>query len=618
MRNFDFSTLLITAACAFAPVLAQAQDTPKNAYFGELHLHTAYSLDAYIFGTTLNDPFSAYRFAKGAEIDMPAGGTKRLRSPIDFAAVTDHAEALGEYELCTNPESARYNAETCIGVRNGDMQPFQEIFAGISVSPAKRLVDICGEDGTACTDAIPGPWSRIQQAANEANDPGNFTAFVAYEFSSNAPEGGGGMMHRNVIFRGDVVPDTVFSAFEGSGEELQASLDVSCVGDCQAMTIPHNANFYWGRLYWGKNSDGTEWTPEGIERRARYDRLVEIMQVKGNSECQNGIGTTDEECNFETVFQQCEPGQEGGCSTENSFVRTGLKLGMRYEKNLGINPFKHGIVGGTDNHNGTPSDTAEDDFKGHYANNDAAPEVRLGLELNATAAAMGMTAADDPTKYYNPGAITGVWAAENTRESIWDALHRKETFATSGTRVKARLIGGFTLPAQLPDGMEWVREGFEGAVPQGGDLTGTAGAIAPTFAAYASRDPLSAPLAKLQLIKGWTEGDELHEKTYDIACSDGAVPDATTNRCPDNGADVDLQSCAISTDKGASALTALWTDPDFNPEERAFYYLRVLENPVCRWSMYDAKAAGVEHPPELPKTVKERAWSSPIWYTPQM
>ena len=213
------------------------------------------------------------------------------------------------------------------------------------------------------------------------------------------------MMHRNVIFRGDVVPDTVFSAFEGSGEELQASLEATCVGDCQAMTIPHNANFYCGRLYWGKNSDGTEWTPEGIERRARYDRLVEIMQVKGNSECPNGIGTTDEECNFETVFQQCQPGQEGGCSTENSFVRTGLKLGLRYEKNLGINPFKHGIVGGTDNHNGTPSDTAEDDFKGHYANNDAAPEVRLGLEPNATAAAMGMTAADDSTKYYNPGAI---------------------------------------------------------------------------------------------------------------------------------------------------------------------------------------------------------------------
>ena len=161
----------------------------KNAYFGELHLHTAYSLDAYIFGTTLNDPFSAYRFAKGAEIDMPAGGTKRLRTPIDFAAVTDHAEALGEFELCTSPGGVSYNTETCIGVRGGDMKPFQDIFAGISVSPAKRLEDICGADGTACTDAIPGPWSRIQQAANEANDPGNFTAFVAYEFSSNAPEG---------------------------------------------------------------------------------------------------------------------------------------------------------------------------------------------------------------------------------------------------------------------------------------------------------------------------------------------------------------------------------------------------------------------------------------------
>ena len=591
-------------------------EKPKNAYFGELHLHTAYSLDAYIFGNTLNDPFVAYRFAQGEEVDLPVGGKKKIITPLDFAAVTDHAGALGEYEICTNPDFSNYKSKTCVGIRGGEMKPFQSIFAGISKSPAKRLEGICGADGKVCVDAVAGPWTRTQKAANEAYKPGEFTTFVAYEYTANAPEGRGGMMHRNVIYRSKNVPQSVFSVFDGSGEELQAWLETNCTGDCDVLTIPHNANFYWGRLYWGKNSDGSEWTKEQMERRAKYDRLVEIMQVKGNSECQTGIGTTDEECNFETVFQECKGDETAGCSNELSFVRNGLKLGLKYEKETGINPFKHGFTGGTDNHNGTPSDTTESDFKGHYANNDISPKVRLGLELNATAAAMGMSADDDPTKFYNPGTITGVWAAENTRESIWDALHRKETFATSGTRVKARLFGGFDMPKTLPKGAVWIQQGLSGAVPQGGDLNGGVDTKAPTFAAFSMRDPNSAPLAKMQIVKGWTEGDELKEMTYDIACSDGATPDSASHRCPDNGASVNLKSCQISSGSGANELATLWTDPAFKPGERAFYYLRVLENPVCRWSMYDAIAADVDYPAELPKTVKERAWTSPIWYVP--
>jgi hypothetical protein len=587
----------------------------KEAYFGELHLHTAYSLDAYIFGNTLNDPFVAYRFAKGGEVALPTGVKKRIATPLDFAAITDHAEALGEYEICTNPKLPGYESKTCQGVRANDIAPFQAIFAGISKSPARRLVDLCGEDGKACVSAVAAPWSRVQQAAAENYEPGKFTSFVAFEFSANAPEGKGGMMHRNVIFRSDTVP-MPFSAFEGTGEDLQKYLETNCTGACGVLTIPHNPNFYWGRLYWGKNSDGSAWTQEIVERRERMDRLVEIMQIKGNSECQRGIATTDEECNFEMVFKACEAGESAACNNEFGFVRNGLALGLRHQATWGTNPFKQGFAGGTDNHNGTPSDTKEDAFEGHYANNDGTPEIRLGLKANPTAEAMGLSGDADPTKLYNPGAITGVWAERNTRDAIWNALHRRETFATSGTRVRVRLFGGYDLPARLHEQRDWVEVGYRSGVPQGADLPVAPAGKSPTFVVWAARDPNSAPLAKVQIVKGWrTAGDRLGEMTYDVACSDGAVPDPKSHRCPDNKATVNLSDCSISTDKGAAELSATWTDPRFNPADSAFYYVRVLENPVCRWSMYDAKRAGVEHPATLPKTVRERAWSSPIWYT---
>jgi hypothetical protein len=340
------------------------------------------------------------------------------------------------------------------------------------------------------------------------------------------------------------------------------------------------------------------------------------MQVKGNSECQTGIGTADEECNFETVFQACSEGQRGGCDDYSAFVRNGLKLGLKHQAERGLNPFKQGIIASTDNHNGTPGDAEESRYMGHYAKNDAEAAVRLGLKLNPTAAAMGMSGKDDPTRLYNPGGLAGVWAESNTREAIWDALYRKETFGTSGTRASIRMFGGFGLPDDLHTKADWVSVGYAQGVPQGGDLSGAKEGQSTTFVVAAQRDPNSAPLARLQIIKGWREGEELREMTYDIACSDGGVPDPKTQRCPDNGASVDLKDCSISQDKGADQLAATWTDPDFSAGENAFYYARVLENPVCRWSMYDAKAAKVGYPSDLPKTGKERAWSSPIWYTP--
>lgn len=598
-----------------------SREVPKNplrdAYFGELHIHTAYSLDAYIFGNVMNDPFTAYRFAKGETVKLPTGQEKKIIAPLDFMAVTDHAEVLGEYEMCTNPKMKDYDTEICEQIRANDIKVYQALFEGVQKNPSERLVELCGEDGKVCRDAVTGPWKKVQQAAAENYEPGKFTSLVAYEYSNVAPEGAGGMMHRNVIFRSDKVPETVFSAFEGSAEDLLRWLDKNCTGDCQVLTIPHNPNFYWGRLYWGKNTDGTEWTEDIVELRERMDRLVEIMQVKGNSECQNGIMTSDEACNFELVFEKCDADKVAGCTNEYGLVRNGLKFGLRHQADLGVNPFKQGIIASTDNHNATPSDTTESEFLGHYAKNDASPKVRLGLEPNPTAVAMGMSGDDDPTKLYNPGGIAGVWAESNTREGIWDALHRKETFGTSGTRTKIRLFAGYAFPDDLASKDNWVEVGYKSGVPQGGDLPKAAGGKAPKLMVWAQRDPNSAPLARLQIIKGWrTADDKLEEMTYDVACSDGATPDPKTHQCPDNGATVNLDDCSISRDKGDAQLAATWTDPDFDPAEHAFYYARVLENPVCRWSMYDAKKAGVEHPKDLPKTIRERAWSSPIWYTP--
>jgi len=599
------------------PGVVSAQDVAKQAYFGELHLHTAYSLDAYIFGNTMNDPFLAYRFARGEEVTLPTGLKKRIREPLDFAAITDHAEALGEYEICTNPDLPGYKTETCTGVRAGDMGFYQRVFTGLAEATPKRVETICGKDGATCREAVSGPWQRIQQAAAQNYIPGTFTSFVAYEYSAQAPEGESGMMHRNVIFRGDKVPDTVFSAFEGTGEDLHAWLESNCTGDCQVLTIPHNPNFYWGRLYWGKNSDGSPFTKEIVERRERMDRLVEIMQIKGNSECQTGVMTSDEDCNFETIFEACEGDENAGCSNDYAMVRNGLKFGLRQQEKWGVNPFKQGIIGSTDNHNGTPSDTAENDFKGHYANNDGTPEVRLGLKPNPTAEAMGMSGEDDPTKLYNPGAVAGVWATENTREGIWDALHRRETFGTSGTRTRLRMFVGYDYDQAMLGKVDWSSAAAASGVPQGGDLPVGKDKQAPQVAVWAARDPNSAPLARLQVIKGWkTASGELKERTYDVACSDNGKPDPKTHRCPDNGATVDLSTCKISADKGAAELGAVWTDPDFDPQESAFYYARVLENPVCRWSVYDARAANVDLPKELPATIRERAWSSPVWYTP--
>jgi hypothetical protein len=596
----------------------------RNAYFGETHLHTSYSLDANLFGTK-NDPRMAYRFARGEEVTLSDSELKqKIVAPLDFVAVTDHAEGLGMYSQCSTPGSGSYWSLDCIGMRYQILLLFPRLFKANTQSGNQLghyAPGACGDDGELCRRAAKGVWQDTINAANEFYEPGRFTTFVGFEYSPTLADGG--QLHRNIIYRGDQVPGTVFAGADGFAEDLLRWLDRQCTGDCRALSIPHNPNMSWGLGFGDRNTDASPLTRDNVLLRARYETLIEIFQAKGGSECARGVGNNDEQCGFENLFPACTPeqleidpvtGQHAPrCVGPNDMVRNLLKRGLADQAKWGVNPYKFGFVAATDNHNGTPGDTTESTYKGHGGKNDAAPEARLGLKPTAVLKALGFKGPE-----INPGGLTGVWAEENTRESIWDGMKRRESWGTSGTRIRLRFFGGFGLPEDLHKRPDMVKAAYAQGVPMGGDLSAASDGKAPSFLVWALRDAHSAPLQRVQIVKGWLGADgATQERVYDVACSDGLVPDANTHRCADNGAKVDLGNCSINQDRGAAELAATWTDPDFRAGVPAFYYVRVLENPTCRYSQYDANRLGVPHPEGFAPTIQERAWSSPIWYGPK-
>ena len=595
----------------------------KSAYFGETHVHTTYSMDANLFGTR-NDPRMAYRFAMGEEILLPESKQRqRLKVPLDFAAVTDHAEGLGMFEQCNNPVSQNYHSLDCYGMRFKLVLMFKRLIAAskqAGVEKGRYNEAVCGETGLLCRTSAKDIWQDIQDAANEYNQPGKFTTFIGFEYSPMLNMSG--MLHRNVIFSGSKVPDRVFSAFDGFAEDLLRWLDNNCQGDCKVLSIPHNPNWSWGLMFGETNSNSTPLTRDNLALRARLETLLEVFQIKGSSECARGVGNNDEQCGFESLWPVCtldqakiDPatGQHAPrCIGANDTARQVLKKGLLEQAKWGFNPYKFGFVGGTDNHNGTPGDTEESTWKGHGGKPDSTPGYRLGYDSNLVADALGFQLIK-----LNPGGLTGVWAEENTRESIFAAMQRKETFATSGSRIRVRLFGGYDYPADLHEQADAVKSAYAKGVPMGSDLPQASAKQTPSFMVMAMRDVNSAPLQKIQIVKGWAANGETFEQVYDVVCSDGLQPDAVTHLCPNNGAQVNLADCSISADKGAGELASTWLDPDFQADQAAVYYARVLENPVCRWSQYDANQLGKPHPAGEPSTVQERAWSSPIWYHSQ-
>jgi hypothetical protein len=624
-------TALMGSALLAASPMAFADEIPpheRQPFFGDLHIHTNQSLDSYLYNNA-NNPDDAYKFAKG-ETTLPIGNsgvTVKISKPLDFAAVTDHAESMVEYFLCVDEQGREvsdvYDSEDCTALRNLDQALFTEINLAMQEEEPKRSKDICpaGEDDAACLNASKTMWQGYQETANEHNNADNFTAFIAYEHSPTFVADGA--LHRNIIFRGTDVPENVLSAYDVyTPSSLWETLEGTCTGKCEVLVIPHNPNMSKG-MFFAKTEPkkGESYTQEDYERRSRLEPLIEIHQAKGNSECLLGAGTTDEFCQFESITRSCDgfddvPGSDKVNCLEDSYVRNGLKKGLELAGHIklnGLNPFKYGFIGSTDTHNATSGLTAEFQRVGNTAKT-ATSEDRLFGD--------GRLGRSGPVNY-NPGGLAGVWAEENSRAAIFDALKRKEAFGTSGSRIIVRFFAGLDYPINLDKYPRetMLQKAYEKGTPMGGDIDDLDmpidGEIIPyKFLVWAAKDPNSANLQRLQIIKGWEDSNGTHEKVYDVACSDGLEPDSWTHRCPDNGAKVDLKSCNYSENKGATELKTTWIDPDFDPSHRAFYYVRVLENPTCRWSTYDAKELGIEPLNDVAPTVQERAWSSPIWYTP--
>ncbi|MEQ1802669.1 MAG: DUF3604 domain-containing protein [Gammaproteobacteria bacterium] len=593
------------APAAEAPAVAAAPAVPSNpmkeAYFGETHLHTAYSLDAYLGGTRLT-PADAYRFARGEEMEVN-GEKVKIDRPLDFAAVTDHAEYLGEMYSTMVEGAPGHDQELLKELRT--MTGFEEREAWF----AKYVV--ANNRGStpqhapfyAGPETVKSAWKVIIEAAEKYNEPGVFTTIPAFEWSA-APKGGN--LHRNVFFRDTNVPDMPMSYVDINREEglwlWMAGLEEKGM---KVFAVPHNSNASKKMMFAPDDSSGKPLDRDYAALRARFEPLIEMMQIKGNSEVHRKFWAADEFAGFENADSLAD--YSGRTMERENFVRYGLVKGLAYEKSLGVNPWKYGVVGGTDNHNGTPANVAEDNWAiGSHGGADGTVEQRRTGEVGGWAKARDL----------NPGSIAGVWAPENTRAAIWDAMKAKETFATSGPRIKVRLFGGFDLPDQPKDGADLVRQGYAKGVPMGGTLTPPAVAAKPRFTVWASKDASDGNLDRIQVIKGWIGPDgSPQEKIVNVAWSGNRTlkADGSLDAVGDT---VDLKTATYSNDIGSPELMGTWTDDSFDPAQGAVYYARVLQIPTPRWTTYDAVRAGLPLLEGVPATVAERAWTSPIWYTP--
>ncbi len=603
----------------------------RTALFGDLHVHTKFSFDAFAFGT-LASPQDAYRFAKGEAITHPAGFELQLRQPLDFYAVTDHAMFLGVVEAAADTStdfSKREVAGPLNDLNAADNRGLTSLLPRIRAFGTflpKMIVGL--RDQSLDREEILGitrsAWRDTIEAAELFNDPGHFTTFIAYEYTSSTNDRGN--LHRNVIFKGsDKIPAIPFSRFHSQNPEgLWDWMDGLRDRGIESLAIPHNSNGSNGQMF-----KLVDWAGDPIDdayarRRIRNEPLVEITQIKGTSETHPSLSTRDEWADFEIMPYRVAtmlPSEPAG-----SYVRDALRRGISLEGQGVTNPYDFGVIGSSDTHNAGES-FDESNYVSKLGLLSSRPELRGSIPLNAVAAfVLGFAAPEmgdevegksyfkSATPTYGASGLAAVWAEENTREAIYEAFRRKETFATSGPRIQLRFFAGYGFSEELLAGPDFVARAYAEGVTMGGNLEARAGEE-PGFLLWALADGLGAPLQRLQIIKGWLDAEgETHEMVYDVACSGGGAVDDETHRCPENGGRVDLSDCSISTDVGAGQLRAFWSDPDFDPSQRAFYYARVLENPTCRWSTWDAIRAEVAPRPDLPATIQERAWSSPIHY----
>jgi len=618
----------------------------RNAYFGDLHVHTGYSADGWKFGVRTS-PQEAYQYAFGDEIMLYPNDETGLKGtrpvsidrPLDFMAVTDHAEFYAEGRICTDPQYDGYDQAYCEDFRGAYGRDFVQALALIAPF-TWRNSSVCGAEGEKCKSVASTVWQDTIQAAEHWNDSSENcerTTFVAYEYSSVRM---GSNMHRNVIFRNTTVPPVPVSTIEAPRDwMLWEALDKDCLSsdtDCDVLAIPHNSNISNGQMFSVEypEADSIEAERARAALRIKVEPLVEVIQHKGDSECRNElpgvIGAVDELCDFEQfedfAYEQVQETFGGksieeiedcdsyfglalgpSCLSRLSYIRPTLVEGLKEEKRLGVNPYKFGLSSSTDTHNGLGGGVAEKTFPGHLGGSD--DKLAARSQWSSEVAGNGSN---------NPGGLIGVWAAENSRNSLFEAMKNKEVFGTSGPRIKPRLFGGWQYDNSLCDDHNLLKKAYAQGVPMGGDLYGKDAPShqGPSFLTTALADPGSptqpgTPLQRIQIIKGWVDDKGIsNEKVFEVAGK------------PNNGASVNLDTCETSG-AGSPQLCSVWTDPEFDPSRRAVYYARAVENPSCRYTAWQCVGLEGENRPascDDPRSrvaIQERALTSPIWYTPK-
>ncbi|WP_157514530.1 DUF3604 domain-containing protein [Mangrovimonas sp. TPBH4] len=584
----------------------------KNVYWGDQHLHTAWSADAGAAGTRLG-PEEALRFARGEEVISATKQKAKLKRPLDWLAVTDHSDGAGVIMSVINGD-AEVMDDPIVAQYHEDMEAGGEKAAAVMMDLINRQSNNNLPPVFTDPEFAKSIWLKNIDIVEKFNDPGKFTAFIAYEWTSNF--GGGNNLHRNVIYRdgGDIArqmsPMTTFDS--ENPEDLwkwMANFEAKTGGSL--LAIPHNGNLSNGLMFKNTAFDGSPLTKELATLRNKYEVLYEITQGKGTSETHPILSPNDEFANFELWDKGnlvMVPKTKEMLQTE--YARKALKDGLKLESELGVNPFKYGFVSGTDSH--TALTTAEENnYWGKYASSEPSAERWSEKAL------------DFPSGFvrgWQLGAsgYTGVWATSNTREALWDAMKRKETYASTGPRMTVRFFGGFNYTdADIADANS-VQIGYDKGVPMGGDLKTAPEGKAPTFLIHAVKDPTSGNLDRIQVVKGWLDASgNTHEKVYNVVWGDADKRslDAKGN-LPPVGNTVDVKNVSWENTIGATELKTFWQDPDFNPTLKAFYYVRVIEIPTPRWTTFDMKNYNLTMTDDVPRTIQERAYTSPIWYNP--
>lgn len=579
----------------------------RQVFFGDLHIHSSWSIDAFAMGVGAG-PAEAYRYAQGKSIPHTSGTPIQLAGPpLDFMALTDHAEYLGVIRAGMD-ENHPFRAQPLIQQWLG----FDEDLALTAWRKIRDSFALREPLPALITNQVLEPaWQELITLANTQNRPGVFTAFVGFEYTSNP---GMQNLHRNVIFRSGDVPDRPYSSMDSENpEDLWHWMDDARSKGDDLLAIPHNSNGSNGLMFARTRFDGQPIDRAWADQRIRNEPLVEVIQIKGQSETHPILSPDDEWAGFELApwltINPSYPSKPAG-----SYVRDALKTGLQIQNQTGTNPYALGMIGSTDGHNAS-SPFEERNYTGKIGTLDDTPQSRLKGSIPTPG---GAKLNPNVVTFWGAAGLAGIWADANTRADLFDALRRREAFSTSGPRIRARFFAGWDFEASDAES-NVARIGYARGVPMGGVLSSTASdpsGEAPTFLLAAEKDPLEADLERIQIIKGWTKDGDTHEQVFDVACAGSDLPDPESHRCPNRTKAPDLTTCEPDATSGAKTFNTWWRDPAFDPTEHAFYYVRVLQVPTCRWSTYDANRLGVKPSPLVPSAIRERAITSPIWYEP--